>query len=67
MELHVKSNRDEIYKITVKLTNETPPNDPTCLHQFNVLLRQCMKDVGMQEVLRSFFDPELAINLTSHK
>ena len=51
----------------IKLTKVLPPGDPTCLHQFNVLMRQCMNDLNMCEVQHSYYDMNAAIELLQHK
>jgi aubergine-like protein len=58
---------DEKVRITVKLTNELPPSSPVAIHIYNVLFRNGLKALNMQQVGRHYFSFEHRIPVPQHK
>jgi len=56
-----------IVVITIKLTNEVQPSDPSYMQFFNIILRSAMEKLQLEEIRRNYFDPKAAVTLAAHK
>ncbi|XP_078600489.1 piwi-like protein Siwi [Branchiostoma floridae x Branchiostoma japonicum] len=58
---------DADIRITITLTNEVPPTSPLCLQIYNILFRKFLKNIGMQEINRNYYNPGLKVAVERHK
>ncbi|XP_066267753.1 piwi-like protein 1 [Branchiostoma lanceolatum] len=58
---------DADIRITITLTNEVPPTSPICLQIYNILFRKFLKNIGMQEINRNYYNPALKVAVEQHK
>ncbi|XP_078682113.1 piwi-like protein 1 isoform X3 [Branchiostoma floridae x Branchiostoma belcheri] len=54
-------------KITITLTNELPPTSPTCIQLYNILFRKALHEIGMQQIGRNNYNPDMAAYVPQHK
>ncbi|XP_050431012.1 piwi-like protein Siwi [Adelges cooleyi] len=60
-------NDDKIFIIKVKFTNVLKSGDYAYIQVFNLLLRNCIRHLGLKLIARNFYDPEAKIDLPAHK
>ena len=54
-------------KITITLTNELNPTDPSFLQLLNILFRNVLRKLKMKQINRNYFNPTLAIKVPQHR
>lgn len=58
MELFSQRNSDEAnIRITVKKVGTCEPGDFQNVQVFNIIMRDCMKSLQLQEIRRNYYDP----------
>jgi len=62
-----KGNDEKMYQITISRVGELTPYDHYFMQFFNILLRQCLKDLNLQEMNRNYFDPKAKVDLPEWK
>ncbi|XP_035699349.1 piwi-like protein 1 [Branchiostoma floridae] len=62
-----RRNDDADIKITITLTNELPPTSPTCIQLYNILFRKALHEIGMQQIGRNNYNPDMAAYVPQHK
>ena len=68
--LVLNSKRDSdgvMIVITVKLVGEVHPTDPHYTQFFNIVLRQAMGQLQLEELRRNYYDAKAAVKLPQHK
>jgi len=53
--------------ITLRLVGEVQPTDAHYMQFFNLVLRQAMASLQLEEIKRNYYDPKAAVNLNQHK
>ncbi|KAL4223114.1 Piwi-like protein 1 [Mactra antiquata] len=67
-EVYSKRQYDnENIKITIKLTNELPPNSPQCIQVYNIIFRRVLGAIQMQQIGRNYYNPAQAVDIPQHK
>ncbi|NWU61322.1 PIWL1 protein, partial [Pterocles burchelli] len=66
-EVFSRTRNGEDVKITITLTNELPPNSPTCLQFYNILFRRILKMLNLQQIGRNYYNPSDPINIPNHR
>ncbi|XP_022105120.1 piwi-like protein 1 [Acanthaster planci] len=61
-----RRNSDEIVTITITLKAELAPNNPTCLQVYNIIFRKVLGLMGMQQIGRHYFNPNLPVVIPQH-
>jgi len=56
----------EKIRITFKLTNELPPDSPTCMHMYNVIFRKVLYMIEMKQIGRHYYNPKAAVTVDRH-
>ncbi|WAR02486.1 PIWL1-like protein [Mya arenaria] len=54
-------------KITIKLTNELPPNSPQCIQVYNIIFRRVLAAIEMQQIGRNYYNPAQQVTIPQHK
>ncbi|CAH1405859.1 unnamed protein product [Nezara viridula] len=67
IELFSFRNDDQKMRIIIKFTNELLFGDYQYIQIFNIMLRNCLDDMGLQLVGREYFKPDSAETLSHHK
>lgn len=57
---------DVTVQVTIKRTNELPPADRQTIQMFNVIFRRDLNIIGMNQIGRHYFNPELKIEIPRH-
>jgi aubergine-like protein len=57
----------EKVRITFALTNELPPNSPTCLQMYNIIFRRILAMIDCQQIQRHYYAPSMAVTIPQHK
>ena len=66
--LNTKRESDgTVVVITLKLVGEVQPTDAHYMQFFNLVLRQAMASLQLEEIKRNYYDPKAAVNLNQHK
>jgi len=67
MELFSQRKTDgENIRVTVKLTNELPPDSPTCMHMYNIIFRRVLSMIEMKQIGRHYYNPKAAVAVERH-
>ncbi|XP_010187806.1 PREDICTED: piwi-like protein 1 [Mesitornis unicolor] len=66
-EVFSRTRSGEDVKITITLTNELPPNSPTCLQFYNIIFRRLLKMLNLQQIGRNYYNPSDPINIPNHR
>lgn len=46
----------DVVQMIVKFTNEVPPDSPSMLQLYNIIFRRILKNIGMQQVGRNYYN-----------
>ncbi|XP_050437858.1 piwi-like protein Siwi [Adelges cooleyi] len=60
-------NDNKMVTIKVKFTNLLKSGDYAYMQIFNLLLRNCIRHLGLKLISRNFYDPEAKIDIPAHK
>jgi aubergine-like protein len=64
----VSSSKDgDVFKLTIKLTNELSANSPVCLQLFNVLFRRILAKLEMKQIGRHYYNPNMPQTIPQHR
>ncbi|XP_009955581.1 PREDICTED: piwi-like protein 1, partial [Leptosomus discolor] len=66
-EVFSRTRNGEDVKITITLTNELPPNSPTCLQFYNIIFRRLLKMLNLQQIGRNYYNPDDPIIIPNHR
>lgn len=59
----ISENRDgQRFVITVKNAGVCQPEDPQYMQVFNIILRNCLRQLDLQEVKRKYCDPKQSVS-----
>lgn len=62
----VRKHDEEKIRLTIKLTNELPPDSPTCMHMYNVIFRRVLSMIEMKQIGRHYYNPKAAVSVERH-
>ena len=57
----------EMITVTIKLTNELPPNSPQCIQVYNIIFRRVLAIIDMKQIGRNYYNPQQAVSIPQHK
>jgi aubergine-like protein len=66
-EVTSQTREGENIRITFKLANELPPDSPTCIQMYNVILRRVLKMIDMQQIGRHYYNPSQGVTIKQHR